>query len=274
VRLLDRRYRLTVGELATDSLDVRFEVKRTLRPVPGTAEIEVYNLTADHRAALHRARRPPVQLAAGYAEGTSLLFRGDARRIDNTRDGADWVTTITAGDGEHALRTTRAAVAFGADAPVADVLRYLSERMGVGIGNARAALADASLDRLRDVFPRGTVLHGPAARELETLLSSAGFEWSVQDGVLQVLPRGGALQRTAVRLTPSTGLVGVPEVGRNRVVSVTALLIPDLVPGRLITLESAIVTGVHRIEKATYAGDTTPGAQDWYAHLECRAVAA
>ncbi len=265
-------WRVTVGTLQSEAIDVAFKVVRSLRATPGTCELTVYNLTETHRRAAQAARRPLVRIEAGYAStGTSLLFQGNARHVTVERDGPDWLTKVTAGDGVYAIQTARAARSFGPDARVEEVARYLADAMGVGPGNVLAALRNARLDRLGDTFPQGTALHGYAERELTALLNASGLTWSVQHGVLQVLPRGRALATTAVRLAPSTGLVGSPSAGQHGVVKVKALLLPDLVPGRLVHVESAAFAGDYRIERAEYTGDTRGG--DWTANLDVRRVA-
>ena len=52
----------------------------------------------------------------------------------------------------------------------------------------------------------------------------------------------------------------------NLVAKAKALLIPDLVPGRIVDLRSEIVAGEFRILHAEYTGDTRGG--DWYAALD------
>ena len=86
--------------------------------------------------------------------------------------------------------------------------------------------------------------------------------------MLQVLPRGRALQRSAVVLSPSTGLVGSPKIGKGRVASAVAIIQPDLQPGRLVDLRASTVSGVYRIEEVEFEGEThgTP----WYANLQLR----
>lgn len=271
MRLWGRAWRVTLGDVQSSEIDLKFKVTRSLTPRPGTCELEVYNLSEPHRtAAAAAARRTFVQVEAGYIEGMALLFRGNARRIWTLRDGSNWITKVEAGDGEFAIRTQRAARAFGPDTAVEDVVRYCADAMGVGTGNAAETLRGAGLDRVGSVFPRGATLHGSTARELVALLRAAGLEWSVQDGVLQVLPRGGALDRQAIVLGPSTGLVGSPERGQHGVVKAKALLIPDLVPGRKVRLDSAIVAGVFTVTKAEYSGQTD--GTEWYADLELRQV--
>jgi hypothetical protein len=273
VRFFDRRFRVRVGELLVEgrpgeALDVAFEVERSLRPTPGKITCKIFNLTPEHRARAQGQRRSLMQLEAGYREGMALIFRGDVLRVTSTRDDKDWVTEVTGGDGHFAIRSARAARSFGPDTTVESVVRAIAEAMGVGIGNVPEALRGAALDRVGQLFPRGTVVHGYAADELTGLLRSAGLQWSVQDGVLSVVPRGGALQRQAIRLAPETGLVGSPEKGKNGVVTATSLLNPEMVPGRLVRLESAAVTGVYAIRKCKWTGETA--GQPWYVEAEMR----
>jgi hypothetical protein len=210
-----------------------------------------------------------VQIEAGYVDGMSLLFRGDGRTVTQTREGSDWMTKVTAGDGEHAIRAARASRSFGPETTLDEVVRYVAGAMGVGVGNATEALRGATLDRVGATFPEGRVVHGPAARALSELLDSAGLQWSVQDGVLQVVPRGGALARQAILLSSDTGLLSA-ETGKNHAVKAKALIQPDLVPGRQVQLDSRVVRGLYRITVAEYAGDTR--GDDWTADLELRQV--
>jgi hypothetical protein len=197
-----------------------------------------------------------------------MCFQGNKRRADSIRDKEDWATVIKAGDGEHAMRTARVSRSFGPQTTLQEVVDYIAGQMQIGTGNVAQALADAELDQLGTVFPEGTLVRGAAARELGELLRSANLEWSVQEGVLQILSRGAALNRQAVLLSPDTGLVGVPTKGANHVVTVKALIIPELVPGRLIQLNSSSAKGVYRIETAKYSGESA--SQEWYVEMACR----
>lgn len=267
MKIFGRKWRVQVGTIDTGLLDVKFKVSRSLYSRAGTCELEIANLTPDHRHEITTARRfhTFVEVQAGYIDGMSLLFRGDLRKAIPVRDGTNWTVKITAGDGEHAIRTARVSRSFSPGTSVGAVVQHIAETMGVGIGNAREALRGASLGEGESVFAEGTVLYGSAAAELTRLCAAARLTWTVQDGNLQVLPLGGALERTALVLGPDTGLVGSPEIVNRRTVNVKALLIPGLVPGQQVILNSAIVTGTWRITEAEYAGDTE-GA-DWHASL-------
>lgn len=268
MRLFDRRWRVQIGTLDVSQCAIKFKVSRSLYGYAGTAEIEVRNLTKEHRDEILASPRRTtfVEVMAGYAEGMSLIFRGDKRKTIPVREGGDWIVKITAGDGEHALRNARVGRSFAAGSTVQQVVQHIADVMGVGVGNAASALRGATLGGLDGVFPEGTMLYGLAAEELTRLTSSTGLTWSVQDGALQILPRGGALAREALSLGPDTGLLGAPEVVNRRTCNVKTLLIPGLVPGQQVVLASDVVHGVWRISKAEYAGDTH--GLEWTASLE------
>jgi len=267
MRLFRRAWTVSVGTLGLSAFDLRFEVRRTLSSKPNTAEIELYNLSETSRGQIAQAADGLVRLEAGYEEGKTLLFSGALREAKSTHEGVDWITKVSARDGGAQIRQARVLRSFGANARVEDVVKTLAETLGVGVGNASDALRAATLDRVGAYFPEGTVLSGSAATELDHLTRSVGLTWSVQDGVLQLLTRGRALQGQAVRLTSDTGLVDTPTVSRGGKVQAKALLIPDLTPGRRVQIESRTVTGVYRVAAVAYRGETR--GQDWYADLEC-----
>ena len=274
MNLFRRAWRVQVGSLDVSDLAIRFKAKRTLAARAGTLDLEIRNLSPEHRREIQNARRfhTFVEVHAGYVGGMSLIFRGDLRKAVPGREGTDWLVKVTAGDGEHAIRSTRVSRSFAPGTTVTAVVTHLAEAMGVGIGNAREALRGASLGTaglLGDTFAEGTVVYGNAAAELTRLCESARKTWSIQEGNLQILPLGGSLTRTAILLSPGTGMVGTPEVVSRRVITVKALLQPGLVPGQQVVVQSDALLSVApwRITEAEYSGDTH--GTDWYATLTC-----
>lgn len=268
MKLFGRRYRVTVGSLQSSDIDVDFKIVRTLRRTPGTCELVIYNLTESHRNEIRDATKPLVRVEAGYQDGMTMLFQGNERQTEIVRDDVEWVTKIVASDGIDAIRHRRASRSFGPQTQLRDVVEYLVDAIGVGDGNFEDAISNAAFDDLDSTFPEGAIVHGTAADELTRILNAAGLEWSVQDGVLQLLERGGSLDREAVKLAKGSGLVGSPEVGKRGIVKVKALISPDLMPGRRVQIESDVVTGTYRIEKCEFTGSTRGG--DWYANMETR----
>ena len=261
---------LTSGNVdGSAAVDIKFKIKRTLQAKPHTLELDVFNLTEDHRNTIKSATRPIVQVSAGYKDtGVSMLFNGIGGHARVFRDGPDVITRLRAGDGVVAYRTARVNQSFAANANLNDVITALASAMGVGLGNVSTALQNVTLDQLGSTFVHGTVLRGLASAEMNALLRSANMDWSIQEGVLQVLPRLAALQRQAITLSSDTGLLDVPEVGNHGTLTLKALIQPGLVPGQIVSVSSDQIDGNYRIEDAEWSGDTI--GNDWHVELTCR----
>lgn len=272
-----KAWRVRVDTLRFTGLDISFDVEKSLRREPNKCTLRVLNLSADHRRQLEqlnttRKRGPGrirVELEAGYREtGMSMVFRGDLRTALSTQeDDGTWVTTLEGEDGGRAVLWARVNRSFPAGTRVDQVIRACAEAMGVGVGNLEDAIQGARLEGAGATFTEGTVLSGPAPDELDGVLRSVGLTWSVQNGVLQLLQRGQALQTTAVRLTSDTGLVGTPGRAADGTVTAKAFINPELYPGRQIQLDSPNVRGFFRVRKAKYSGDSA--GDTWYVAMEC-----
>jgi hypothetical protein len=149
---------------------------------------------------------------------------------------------------------------------IADVARSI----GVGDGNLAKALANVALLSGATSFAQGTVVAGESMRELEGLLRSCGLTYSIQDGTLQFLTAGKALDGTAILLNSDTGLVGVPAIDHKKVLSFQTLMIPDLFPGRKVKLDAEEIKGYFVVQKAKYQGESR--GLPWYIHCEAKAL--
>lgn len=264
---------VTVDDIDLSGFDAAFQVTRTLKASPNTCELRVYNLGKALRRELATKVKDGlfVSIAAGFGNRLCQIYRGDLRDAFSVREDTGWLTTISSGDGEKARRNARIRRAFPRGTKVDVVLRALTESLGVGMGNStRALLQPRKLTHGSSEFVTGTVTHGSAAAQLTELLNSVGMEWSIQDGELQVLDKGRALEGEAIVLTPETGLVGSPEPGHKGTVKATVLLMPGLQPGAQVLIETSEVHGLFRIERIDYAGDTAQ--DDWVAHIEGKEV--
>ena len=285
MNLFRRAWRLQVGTFASTDIDLAFKVSRSTAARPGTCEVTIYGLTEAHRqeilrmprrrafgsAAGERSAGTVVELSAGYEEERPVIFRGDLRRVMQKREHPEWMVELTAGDGEFAIRNARVRRAFSADTSLSDVIRALAGAMGVGAGNVDDVASAAQLGNVGGLFVGGHVAHGQAADHLTRLCRSAGMEWSIQGGVLQLLPRGQALQRTAILLSPDTGLVGSPEKNGRHKAKANCLLIPGLAPGCLVELRSSVLSGTYRCGQVDLAGDTR--GNEWGGSLDLTSLA-
>jgi hypothetical protein len=283
---------------------VRFTVHRSLKPEPDTLELVIWNLNQDHRSALQRHADPStaigakkrakksaaaavrdavqVRVEAGYLpEGLTsgalgaltsigmgalpLIFGGDVREIWSTREGPDWITTLTAGDGDTASNA-RVNKAFGPGTPLRFAIEQVASGLGLGLGQLPRELATATLWDGGREYPSGIVLSGNGYSQLTRLLTGAGYTWTVQDAEIVVVKLAGGGFDTAVLLTPETGLIGSPTPANDGRVSAQALLQPDLVPGRQVEFDARHVQGHYLVETAEYVGETA--GQEWYVQIE------
>mgnify|MGYP001558445384 CR=1 FL=1 len=263
--LFRRYYVLVVGDLEITGLDVGFSIERTLRREPNRASLRVWNLSEDHRSAIERMERVRTRLEAGYVSASGVIFDGHLVEGASRKDGASWVTELRSGDGHHATRSARISYSYRPGASVTAALEQCARMLGVGTGNALDAFGRAGT-AAGSVLRQGTSLSGRVDDVLDHLCAAAGLEWSIQGGVLQVLDRGRSLRREAIRLTPGTGLVGSPHVDSRGVLHAEALMVPELEPGRLVSVESAHVQGSWRITKVGYVGESA--GKQWGASLE------
>ena len=273
------------GGVERASLDCSFEVTKSTKREPNTATCKIWNLSPEHRRQLDRTSRLALTIEAGYVDSTSLLFSGDVRvaqsgpgverrrKADKTkmrgvRDSVDIVTEIEAEDGGNSYRTATVQRSFARGTPVTAVLRAAVEAMGIGEGNLYELGLDASLGDV-GMYENGTVLAGQAHREVDRIVRSCGLTWSVQNGALQLKRGRNALATSAVRLSPSTGLVGSPSMDADGFVEAVSLLNGSLYPGRPVVLASRDIEGSFQVKRVRHAGETT--GQEWYSHTVLKA---
>lgn len=254
------------------SLAVEFSVKKSLRREPNEAEITIWNLGREHRAAIAAMEADAaVILKAGYQE-TSLeqIFSGDLRASPAEWDGPQVKVTLEGSDGGTAYRNTRVQRSFAPGTPVGTVLAAAVEALGVGEGNLPQLRSQLRLTATGETYPGGTTLSGPARDEVNRIVRGCGGTWSIQNGVFQ-LRLSGPARRTALRVTPQTGLIGSPTQATDRgVTTVTAkvLMLPGMYPGRIVQLESREIEGNYEINRVEYKGETR--GTEWGATLELR----
>lgn len=269
--LFNRKVRIIVGDRLVEDLRVRFTVRKSNTKEPNTLSAEVFNLAEKSRAAL-KEKGVRIILEAGYETTLAQVFAGDARTVDHLHEGPNWVTKIECGDGEKSYRYRKVNESFRAGTAVADVFSKVTSQAELDVREAVAFVRQV----ITEQFTQGYVAAGPVSAELDRLLKGRGFEWSIQDGRLQVTQAGQPTKDSAVLLSPSTGLVGSPahgapeEKGGPAVLRVRSLLQPSLTPGRKVLLDAAGLKGLFRVVKVTHSGDTH--GPEWLSDLECLPV--
>jgi hypothetical protein len=273
--LFDRRATVVVDGVRVEGLRIAFRVSKSLGKEPNTMDLTVTNLSASTRASIARTLAPVV-LSAGYADSEAVIFRGDARTVIHTHEGVDWNTRVQCGDGERAYAFARMSESFAPGTSIVDVVRKCAAALGLNVGNLPDMLARGSFRGDLTQYAHGYTSHGRASAELDKVLRSAGFEWSIQDGALQVLKGTAPVQGDAVLLSPDSGMIGSPDHGTPAVkggkppIKVRSLLQPTIRCGGVVEVRSAGVQGQYRVAKVEHTGDTH-GAE-WYTTIEATQV--
>lgn len=279
-QLFDRRCVLQVGYAPTsgkytldvpnalriEGLRVVFSVKRDDQPQPNTAEITIYNLSADSRRLLE-GKGQRVVLHAGYRDEVAYIFSGDARRVHSEKQGTDWVTKVEAGDGERAFMFARVKESYSPGTKRSDVVKRTMQALAPDVGSSLV-----KADEIPGEFSKGYAQHARASDELTSLLKPLGWRWSLQDGRLELLRPGESLTEEAPVITPDSGLVGSPtwesplHLKRPARLRVRSLLIGRLRPGQRFRVESRDFKGELRARAVHHVGDTDGG--EWFTDVE------
>ncbi len=262
----DRDVRIKVEGLDIAGLHASFRIVKTLRKEPNTCELTIFNLSQPHRDEIAQSKAPIVEIKAGYKgrddpgaalievpalpfgagddepEEPGLVFLGNVRDADSGFEPPDWITSLESGDGEKATRFSRINKSFVAGTSLATVLNEVAKSMSVGIGNAKKQIAKGNLLEAGKAFLNSVTVSGQSSKELDRIVKSAGLEWSIQDGALQLLELRKPLADVSIVLAPDTGLIGSPTIGNDGIVRVRSLLNSDIVPGRELEIDSKVLT--------------------------------
>jgi hypothetical protein len=266
---------------AAPSLRVSFDVEKNTNRDPNVALVTISNLNPSNRALLQKGSDLVTELKkqkklyqwqitidGGYVGTKKRLFVGDITFADSRLEGPDWITTIEAGDEERNYNSRYVSKSFGPGTTLFSLLEFLAKELNVGLGDSTQKFA-APLRSLV-AFKKGVAVQGKVSTLLDKYVSSAGYQWSIQDGVLQILQVGGTTLETIVELNESSGLIGSPEKGEDGTVTATSLLQGDLRPGRRVIIVSEMVNGTFKIERAVHFGDTW--GPDWYTQIEAKPI--
>jgi hypothetical protein len=233
-----RKVSVKVG--AADAIDLsdmhfRFEVKRGDIQTPASADITVYNL-ADNTSKQIQAEFQRVVIEAGYEGNYGKIFDGTVRQVRRGKENAtDKYVNILASDGDFAYNYAYVNTSLAAGATPADQINAAAQAMvrhGVQLGYV-GELPSVAL-------PRGKVMYGMARRFLRQITESTDCSWSIEHGVLQVIPKLAYKAGEIPELTANTGLVGLPVQTQDGIYA-RCLLNPGIKIGMLVHIDNKLI---------------------------------
>lgn len=261
----------TTNGIRITDLRMQFSVHRDLSKHPNRCDVKITNLAEQSRTAVE-THPLSVDFSAGYDGVNRLLFAGDVVFAMSKEDGPNWITMLQVGDTSRAIAHARVSPrTYPAGTSVKTILRDIAKSMGQPlpseIANSRILDAQSGV---------GTVVSGPSRNELTRLLAPYGFDWSFQNGRLQVL-RDEDSTNVILPIGEKYGMIGTPEFGQPKkngkppTMTVKNLLYPELSPGGQVDVESRSVKGRFKVVKVTHTGDTH--GDQWFSEIEIKPLA-
>jgi hypothetical protein len=267
MELRNRKALLLLEDVVIERHRIAFSVSRTLSSRPDSIDVSVYNLDETRRDRLTTLRDVQISLEVGYSAGSQTVFSGTLRNVEHAREGAEDVTRITGAAGIR-VRRDRLQLSVARNTPIITAIETIVRRSGLGEGNLRTLKKDLGLQVA--TTPRS--LTGSPQQQMKAVLDGVGFQYTIQNGSFVFTRKGQAATNTAVVLSGDTGLIGRPTISRKGVLSARCLLIPGVMPGRLVQVIASTdrkpVDSLWTIRTDQVRGDTH--GPDWYIDFEAR----
>lgn len=275
--------------LDLSNLRLTFEVRASDVETPNTMIVRVFNLARETTNTIIQ-EFDTVTLVAGYENGNKgNIFQGNIKQFYfGNKTNVDNFLEIRAGDGDLAYNNSVINQTFPAGTTNQQTLSELAKSMDLPV----AQTAEGFLT-FGGILPRGRVLFGMARLHMRELAQQNDCRWSIQNGVITLVPNSGYLPGTAVEINSSTGMLGSPEQTDNGIV-VRCLLNPAIRIGQAVKINNRDIVqsrlrsnfgfpsytsqyypatvandGLYRVIVVDHFGDTRGQGDDWYTELTC-----
>ena len=267
-------------------LKIAFQIDKDTTKESNKAKLEIYNLNETTRKAIEQLDNE-VELYAGYVGegGAVLCFRGTVIYGYTAEDTTDSITHLEIADGTVALRDSYCTLSYAQNVAAKVVIQRCANEMGVPL------VYGEDVGDL-EAYKNGFSFIGLAKDALTEVCNARGLSWSIQNNILQVIKAGGTSTNRGLVFSAYTGLIGAPErviqaeyksdkttprrkskekeqkneLRKKRGWRIHTLLSPTVNPADLVKVESKLITGWFRVEKASHAGEYN--GNQWESALE------
>lgn len=295
-----RKYRVTVGDqvasdddatkgsaVGFDALDIEFEVHKNNQSQPDYCKLKVWNPPNEIKGA-GQEKAAFLLLQAGYSDSdfsdqAGAIFQGQIRKTDIAQDCTNAFIEIEASDFDSVFRCSRIQRSFAANTSVVKIAEGLLDGLRQSVYNKtgldvkirqakrqiRSLLPKKAQATGRSKTAKGMTFNGPASSILSDFLAVYDLVWVLQDGIVKISERNAPSEqfRTAVVLSPSTGLIGKPQLGEQNALKARSLLQADLKPFAQVELrDSDFADGFYNITRVKHIGNYA--ANEWYSDIE------
>lgn len=278
--------------LDVSDLRVVFDVKRFAQYYPNYALITIYNLNAATEGAIiNEGYRVIVE--AGYQSNYGQIFDGTVIQCNRQKqEGTDYILNILALDGNQFINEGYCSFTYAKGQTARQIVENVCNKASnpVSLGYASSQLDNIQLSK-------GVAYSGQPKQILNDFAKSINGTWFVDNGKLYMISYSddasklpattdGKEFKTAVELSPATGLLGNPTQV-NYGINARCLINPKLMPYGLVHITNEYLTeqlasigtfsqgistpyaldseGFYRICSVEFKGDTR--GNDWYANI-------
>lgn len=262
----NRKVVLQLDDRSFEGLKISFDVTKTVKQSPlNKANIAMHNVAEEtFEQLIDRRRDLIVRLLAGYGF-PNLIFQGNPVKngVQFEWSDADRVLQIEAQDGYRAYQKARLNVTLdAANLTMADVAAEAARQLNLPVGIIDIP-GNAQLTQ-------GLVLTGSVENVLQRIAASTGTDVSVQNGVLQILPKN-KVRRNAGPLYSSKlkNIITYPKF-TDEGLKLTVFLDGSLEPGDRfkVAVDSKRYDGVYKALTVKHSGDLW--GQTFYTEIEAR----
>lgn len=265
-------YRVCIVDVSPDirveNHKIKFEVRKNIIADKNSMRVDIYNLNDNERNKIASNFTGLLRLQAGYLYNTGLveIGQGSISNVINTNKRPDSITTVYCKDGFKAVRDNYVSLSFSESTPLNAVIGAIASKLNIPVKNS-------NYDKNK-VLKGGFAYLGNVSEVLDQLGAEHKFNWSIQNGQLQILEQDKGNNKQNIFLSPSTGLIDDPEeiIATKKLkkrikneYNVVSLLQPQLEAGDLIQIESKSLTGTFIVNELTHHGDTR--GDEWYTKM-------
>jgi hypothetical protein len=278
--------------LLIEHLRIQFDITKTIYRTPNVATIKVHNLNGVSEKKILKEYNDVI-LQGGYlgsGQKPRVFFRGNVVFGTGYRDGNSRICEILAKDGDKDFHGALVNFTLAAGHTDADAIhQLLTSFRATTLGRVHGKHLDTKHRRAR-------TFSGNFRDVMDRIAGNNDGEWSIQNGLLTLVPVDSTLPSEAFVIDSETGLLGAPEAN-DKGITMKVLFDSRIIPGSKVWLKNnevktkhlkASVTGQQRKLKGpkiparldkdgiykVYAvhgtGDTR--GEDWIAELKCVAL--
>jgi hypothetical protein len=277
-------------------LRFRFEVRASDVETPNTLVVRVYNAAQQTVNSITK-EFDTVTLTAGYQNGNKgTIFQGNIKQTFEGRErNVDRYLDIMAGDGDIAYTQGVVNQTFPANTTTAqEFAAYVASVASTGL--TAAVSAPGILNETGGTNPknlRGKTVFGMFRLAMGDLAQRVNARWSIQNGVVTLIPITGYLPGQAVQINSATGMIGTPEQTEGGIM-IRCYLNPLIRIGQLVQINQGDINqntlnkqmfpsytsqfypattthdGFYRVLVHEMNGDTR--GNEWYSELTCLAA--